>query len=147
MTWPTPQPCVNSDADLARIKAPAITPSVIAQIAETYRSEPVHQLRSALNAYVSGTANAETTKNLSPYGKQLARSRFILLVINKDVMGGWMMRLQFRHHMDSMYEVWLYAPAGSAPTVRYMQPVPCSLKQIRTLNSIFSAMYAVPYDG
>lgn len=146
-SWLTPQPCVARNFNPSRLRVHAPTPATIQEIARVYRSEPALELRSTLNAYVTGVASTQTTQNLSPYGVELARDRFILLWIEPSSFGGWVMRLQFRHRMDTMYQVWLYSRLGSRPSVRYMLVVPCSQKQIETLNRIFAGVYALPYDG
>jgi hypothetical protein len=145
--WPAPEPCVNRNFNLSNIKVSSPTPAIVAEIAQSYRSEPARELRSALNAYVAGTANAETVQTLPPYGKALAKGRFILATINRNLWGGWTIRFQFRRHMDTLYETWLYIEADSVPTLHYMLVVPCTRKQIRGLNRLLSAIDALPYGG
>jgi hypothetical protein len=144
---PVPAACMKSGVDLATLSEFTPTPAQLAVYRNSYRSEVVRGIRSALDKYVEGTADEETRDSIEPYGPKFGRDRFVLFSADKSIAGGSFVRLEFRHSMDSIYQVWLYRLGGAEPILRDVSKVPCSADQIRALNRMYKRFWLLPYDG
>jgi hypothetical protein len=112
----------------------------------SYDSMPLRGLRTAFDAYVAGRADSDTTTNLRPYGATLVSDGFRLFAISRGLGGGEFIFVQFSHHPDAMYEVWLYTLADGKPTIRAFRGAQCTSAQQRWLAVTFASTIALGDD-
>ena len=100
----------------------------------SYGAPEVMGLRAAIDAFLAGDADPDTTKNLKPISHDLLIDRFILYQDRKGPFGGSSLTIQFKHHPEAVYEAWLY-PLGDGPySVRAWDETACSTKQQQWLR-------------
>ncbi len=133
--------CLPAGVNLQDRRPLHATPAQIKPYLKSYRRPTVVGLRRALNAYAAGKADRETTTLLKPYGASLARDHFVVLTISRSLFGGDLLRVQFRHHTDSIYLVWVYMLSSGQPAIYGFDRTKCTLAEQRWMASTYRLYY------
>jgi hypothetical protein len=133
--------CTPAGADLSNPTPAHFTESQLAVLQESYSAPEVRGLRGEIKAFLSGRATATTTRTLSRVPRDLLRDRFILFNDQPGLFGGSFLIIQFNHHPQAVYEVWVY-PHGHQTDVRTWDSAPCSPAQQRYLRVRYAKLEA-----
>lgn len=113
---------------------------------EIYRQPAVIGLKRVLDAYANGGADAYARKQLAPYGSAVAKDGFIVLSIQKGIMGGQTMMLRFGRHADRIFNVWVYVTSAGTPSLRAFDGVACSVAEQKWMAMRYAPFLALGDD-
>jgi len=137
--------CLASDADLSHPKPVSADSKSVKRYLDSYDLAAVRELRAAFDAYASGRADLDTHKNLAPYGA-LADDGFCVIDLQRSMGGGYLISIQFHHHPQAQYDLWLYILAGARPSVRAFQQVRCTPAEQKWIATTLGPLMALGDD-
>jgi len=146
-TSPPERVCLTEDVDLARPKPVHPNAREVRAYLASYNAPEIRGLRHEFDAYRSGEAGPETVRSLRPYGASLVSDRFFVFSSERGLVGGYNINIQFRHHPDAMYTVWLYMLGGVEPSIRAFKVSRCTAAEQRWMAVSLAPMFALGDDG
>lgn len=123
------------------------TPAQAKAYIASYDTVPIRGLRAAFDAYRAGTADEDTMRSLRPYGAALVADRFRLISIDRALIGGYFITVQFTHHTGAVYLAWLYMLGNTEPSIRAFAKGRCSPTEQRWMAITFGPWSALGDDG
>ncbi len=111
-----------------------------------YEQPAVIGLKHVLEAYANGRADTYARKQLVPYGVAIAKDGFIVLSIEKGIMGGKTMMLRFGRHADKIFNVWVYITSAGEPSLRGFEGVACSAAEQKWMAMRYAPFLALGDD-
>lgn len=80
-----------------------------------YKEPEVKYLRKALNAYLDGKGGTQAENSLlEKWDKEYFKSKFIVLSLDKCILGGRFVTLMFQEKPDKVFVAWLYSPSKNS---------------------------------
>ncbi len=134
--------CVPAGVDVAHPTPIHLTATQLEDLRQSYALPVVVGFKTAIAAFLAGTPDGETAKQLQPVPRAALAERFDLMAIEPGPSGGNVLVVQFEHHPAIMYHAWLYQLGSGSYVVRSLEPVPCSTAEQRWLYVRYSAALA-----
>ena len=112
----------------------------------SYANPFVVGLRQVLDGYIAGNADDETSKNLRPFSKTLARDHFVVFSFDRGVFGGSWITVVFTKHPAALYKAWVYMRGGTIPSLYGLVAIPCTNDEQRYIAARYASMFALGND-
>jgi hypothetical protein len=148
--WAAPPPgrppvprCLPAGVSLKNPSVFHPTPAQRREIADGLRNPSVVGFHDALAAFVQDKADSETTATLKNVDRERLADRFVLLSRDANLVGGDVLLVEFAHHRDAVYWVWMYKLGGVDWVVRWFERTACSPEELKWIN----IRYREIFDG
>jgi len=128
---------VEEHSKLASTKQPILSKQEIESYRLVYKNPQVIHLREAMDAALAGKGRSDEQKIFAHWDKSYLGSKFVVLSIDRGLMGGNFISIIFQDKPDKVFRAWLYTKSKENIEVRTFDDAALPEEELNEITTRF----------